>query len=109
MLWISLIFYYRPQDYFRGDIKVENRTVSSIYGTYLGFVDFNGRRYWDAREQTIFKMKQSNIVLPSDASFRPDVQVMVTGNIDLAQTKKEELEQLQRHDARLRAATGKKH
>lgn len=98
----------RVQDFFQGDIKADNKPVASIYGTYLGFIEFNGKRYWDARDQEIFQLKQSKNVLPSDACFRKDLQVMLTGNIDGAQEEKERLENLQRHDARLRAENAKK-
>ena len=91
----------RPQDYFEGDIKKDGQVVSKIYGSYLGFTEFDGVRYWDAREQYNFNMEPSRDILPSDASFRPDLQTLKAGNVDLAQIKKKELEILQRHDAKL--------
>ena len=29
--------------------------VSEIYGNYMGFVDFDGKRYWDLREMTNYE------------------------------------------------------
>ena len=50
------------------------------------------------------KLKQlpNEYSLPSDASKRNDSNALISGNELLAQTKKEELEDLQRHDRRLR-------
>eukprot|EP00831_Metopus_contortus_P013367 TRINITY_DN15418_c0_g1_i2.p1 TRINITY_DN15418_c0_g1~~TRINITY_DN15418_c0_g1_i2.p1 ORF type:complete len:245 (+),score=47.34 TRINITY_DN15418_c0_g1_i2:182-916(+) len=98
----------KPQDYFRGEIKKDGEVVSTIYGSYMGFLEFDGVRYWDAREIELFQMRRSKQMLPSDAIFRPDLQILATGNIDLAQTKKEELETLQRYDRKLRDQYSKK-
>ena len=81
--------------------------VSKIYGSYLGFLEFDGKRYWDARDVNAFKMDKAEERLPSDASYRPDLQELFRGNVETAQTKKEQLEELQRRDVKLRAASDK--
>ena len=40
----------KPSDYISGDIKINGKVVSSCYGSYLGFIEFDGKRYWDFRE-----------------------------------------------------------
>ncbi len=40
----------RPLDYFVGEIAKDNKVVSKMYGTYMGYIDFDGIRYWDVRE-----------------------------------------------------------
>lgn len=103
---------YRPQDYFEGEIEQDGAIVSKIYGSYVGFLEFDGVRYWDAREDTICIMRRTPEVLPSDASYRADLQSLAHGNVEVAQRNKERLEELQRHDAKLRVeskkATGRK-
>ena len=39
----------KPKDYFAGKIMQGGIEVSDIYGTYAGYCDFNGQRYYDAR------------------------------------------------------------
>jgi hypothetical protein len=39
----------RPTDYLSGTIKVNGKEVSKIYGTYMGFIEFDDVRYWDYR------------------------------------------------------------
>jgi hypothetical protein len=42
----------KPKDYFRGEIIKEGEVVSKMYGNYMGYIDFDGVRYWDVRDQT---------------------------------------------------------
>jgi hypothetical protein len=44
----------KPSDYFAGQI-VQNNKVVRIYGSYLGFIEFDGQRYWDQRRILPFK------------------------------------------------------
>ncbi len=100
----------RPQDYIKGEIKHNGKTVSTIYGSYVGFVEFDGVRYWDARDGPIHTLRIAEEILPSDSSYRPDLRTLLTGNIEAAQRAKEQLEEAQRHDAKIReqAKKGKK-
>ena len=41
----------KPQDFFSGEICKGGQKVCSIYGNYMGFVDFDGVRYWDLRDE----------------------------------------------------------
>ena len=55
-MYITLIFtvFNRPQDFFTGEIICRGQKKSDVYGNYLGFIDFDGKRYWDIREQHVF-------------------------------------------------------
>ena len=98
---------FRPQDYFTGTIKKDNKVVSNIYGTYLGFIEFDGIRYWDARDVKPYVLHKPAKALPSDCRYRHDLQQLAQGNIEAAQQRKEEMEEAQRKDAKLRAAEKK--
>lgn len=37
----------KPSDYFDGNIVKDGKSCSKIYGTYLGFIDFDDVRYWE--------------------------------------------------------------
>lgn len=39
-----------PQDCFSGAITVDGKVVSEIKGSYLGYFEIDGVRYWDVRE-----------------------------------------------------------
>lgn len=45
-------------------------------------------------------------VLPSDCSRRLDLQTLLSGDVEAAQVKKVELENVQRTDAKIRKAAG---
>jgi hypothetical protein len=47
----------RQMDYFEGNILENGKPVSSCRGTYLGFVSFDGKRYWDGRKVKPFRLK----------------------------------------------------
>lgn len=47
----------RPSDYFEGHILKKDKKVSKFYGTYCGFLDFDGVRYWDGRHMQGFKIR----------------------------------------------------
>ncbi len=98
----------KPQDFFTGEIKKRGKTVNRIYGTYLGFLEFDGRRYWDIRDAEMFPIMKPEAILPSDARHRPDLCTLLTGDVEAAQARKEELEEAQRKDAKLREKFGKK-
>lgn len=43
----------KPRDYFSGAIYRDGNVVSRLSGTYMGYVDFDGKRYLDLRQQPI--------------------------------------------------------
>jgi hypothetical protein len=99
----------KPSDYLRGVImNGNNLEMSELQGTYLGFLEFDGVRYWDARYVRPFRVKFLQ-VLESDSECRKDMRVLRAGNIDEAQNAKEELENLQRFDRKLREKYGGSH
>lgn len=46
----------KPSDYIDGDIMFKNKSVAKLYGSYMGFLEFDGVRYWDAREVLPFNL-----------------------------------------------------
>ena len=63
-------------------------------------------RYWTLVEEKPDKWLPMQHVLPSDCSKRLDLQTLLTGDVEAAQLKKVELENLQRTDAKIRKAAG---
>lgn len=50
MFYINNNFFLRPSDYITGEIKLKDKIVSKLYGSYLNYIEFDGKRYWDIRE-----------------------------------------------------------
>ena len=40
-----------PKDYLKGEILRNGESVSKIFGSYMGYVEIDGERYWDVRGQ----------------------------------------------------------
>ena len=59
------------------------------------------------REPTDTKMSDGTIILPSDSEWRPDIAPMLSKDWEEAEKHKVEMEELQRHDAKLRKAAQK--
>ena len=73
----------------------DGKVVSEINGNYMGYLDFDGVRYWDVREidKWYFKLKDWEAdALPSDSSRRSDIVTLKTKNAALAQIEKDILE-----------------
>ena len=82
----------------------------------MGFIDFDSERYWDVRSQVnyipsdvsklekVTRHGKTPLVLPSDTTYRPDSCTMQAGDVEAAQLRKNELEEIQRNDRKLREA-----
>lgn len=92
----------KPSDYLEGQIKnQDSNSICTLTGTYLGYLEFDRIRYWDVRENHPFKIKYTQI-LQSDSECRKDILTLRSGDINAAQQAKEDLENLQRLDRKLR-------
>lgn len=47
----------KPSDYFEGNIIQNGKPVSKFYGSYCGFISFDGVRYWDGRYLQAIKIR----------------------------------------------------
>ncbi|CAD8052380.1 unnamed protein product [Paramecium sonneborni] len=92
----------KTSDYFQADIKCKGQKVSTVFGTYIGFINFDNVRYWDYRYVVPFKIKMEKQPLESDHKNRSDLQSLKAGDIPMAQKNKELLENIQRNDRKLR-------
>lgn len=85
----------REQDWLSGEIIKDGKKVCAITGNYMGFIDFDGERYWDAREVDHWctPLQDWEVdCLPSDSSRRRDVQILKIKSADEAQVEKEKIE-----------------
>ena len=101
----------KHQDFFKGEIKVRGIKVSDIYGSYMGFFDIDGKRYWDIRRADDFHMPHRAVgsrALMSDSLRREDARTLESKDYDKAQELKYAYEELQRNDRRLREEAEKR-
>ena len=98
------------KDYFKGEIKRGDQVVSRLFGSYMGYIEFDGRRYWDERRQTNYGIQGLLLdrALQSDWRHRPDTIKHQEGEMEAAQENKDMLENRQRADRRLREAADKR-
>lgn len=106
-----------PSDYFVGELAQAGKRLARVEGTWLGAIEFDGRRYWSVTDKFVpaepVPEAESGagggpLVLPSDARFREDVRLLKAGKAKEAAEAKVRLEELQRRDARLRREAAQK-
>ena len=87
----------KTQDYFEGHILKDGNPVCKVTGNYMGYMNFDNERYYDAREvdRVYYPLKAvGEPSLASDSTKRQDSVILKTGNYDAAQLEKEKIEQL---------------
>jgi hypothetical protein len=97
----------RPADHcdiniYEGDVDPSN-LVCQGKGSYLESIEFEGETYWQMGEEWGEWNKTIDpMLLASDTSTRPDLNMVAAKDYDNAQVAKEELEVNQRKDRQLR-------
>lgn len=97
-------YIFKKQDFVWGEIHKDGKKVCDILGNYVGFLDFDGVRYWDfrAKDAMHFPIEPAYDFLDSDARNRTDGIYLMTKTVEEAQEEKERIENIQRHDKTLR-------
>ena len=60
-------YMFKKQDYIWGEIKEDGEKVCELTGNYMGYLDFDGERYWDAREDEV-----SSAIIPAPTYLASD-------------------------------------
>ena len=106
-------------DYFIGDIlklsdvKIDNEgakherdkkatSFCNITGEWTSYISFDNEVYWTRNNNDLLSLYFMEYTLPSDSTFREDVKLFKEGKEKEAQTIKENYEQIQRDDRKLR-------
>ena len=56
----------KPQDWITGKIKVNGEVVSTMSGSYLGFFDVDGERFYDVRDAPEILQKVTGVSFNRD-------------------------------------------
>lgn len=83
--------------------------VAAGSGNWLGYLDWEGVRYWTMAGDNAATWRPASDPLPSDVRFREDLQELHGGNVVRAQEAKEWMENVQRRDKKLRMEAGGRH
>lgn len=65
----------KPRDYFYGEIVKDGEVISKMNGNQMGYIDWDGKRYWDVRDQVNYRVKGTDIdteTIGSDCRHRTD-------------------------------------
>ena len=76
---------FKPSDYFTSEIVKSGKNVSKIYGSYMGFINFDDRRYWDHQRSLPYRLRFQESMLKSDHLKRKDRNLMIYMRLDEAQ------------------------
>ena len=79
-----------------------------LNGRWTVEVLFDDKIYWKMNDMPLLPMMQMKFMLPSDTSLREDLIAFMSGDLKLAQDKKELVEEKQRVDRKLREKYSKK-
>jgi len=85
----------RPEDV--GEVLEE------VEGCWLTHLKIGGQELWNMETYRPWTLTEPEEMLPSDSSLRTDLKKLAEEDEEAAQTEKEKLEVLQRHDRSLRA------
>jgi len=78
----------KAMDYMVGEIRKNGVLVSKMFGTYMGYIDFDGQRYWDIRHMQNFEIKCADLhkeAIASDCRNRIDSIALFQGDVEVAQ------------------------
>jgi len=81
---------------------VKGRVLVTGTGNWLSHLDWSGERAWTLMSEPSDKWGPVPNPLPSDSRLRKDLRALADGDLVEAQAAKEELENRQREDAKLR-------
>jgi len=79
-----------------------NVVKSKVSGSYLSYIEFDGVRYWDLRENKILQAFDIENQPKSSSIYRQDRILLEKNRVDEGQKEKEKIENLQREYRKLR-------
>lgn len=82
--------------------KKKSKEILKINGEWTDFLDFGEDEYWKIKDYKRLQIFQNKKILDSDSSLRKDLRALINNEEENAQIFKEELEEIQRNDRKLR-------
>lgn len=85
------------------EVKKDAKSLSILTGEWTKEIIFGTTTYWKRNLENYYNIYEMNYKLPSDSSLREDMNYLGHNDEKNAQIKKEEYEEIQRRDAKLRS------
>ena len=81
----------KGRDYIVGEVCKDGKVVAKLFGTYMGYLEFDGERWWDVRKMVNFPIVDLEIdkSLKSDWRNRTDTRALRAGDVEEAQICKD--------------------
>ncbi len=98
--------YDKKEDTYKINDK-DKHLLSHIEGEFTQHIKFDGETYWKYDPDAYPAMRRMAFTLPSDSTFREDLNWWKNGDEDTAQRYKIKLEEIQRNDKKLRENNSK--
>jgi len=89
-------------------LKKNAKSIATIEGQWTKFLQYGDEKYWEKDQFPVTRYYRNGNILPSDSTFREDLNYFIQDDEANAQTSKEKLEELQRYDRKLREKYTKK-
>jgi hypothetical protein len=78
------------------------KKLLSFDGIWNSFININGEEVLNFKTDLPYEFEDEPVPLPSDSKYRDDLSNLRAGDLEAAQVAKEEMEEMQRRDRRLR-------
>jgi hypothetical protein len=82
---------------------MNKNVLCNVEGEFSNFIKFDEKPYWEYDRHEFSKFLRMGYTLPSDSTFREDIQWLKNNNENEAQKAKIKLEEIQRNDRKLRS------
>ena len=81
----------KGRDYIVGEVCKDGKVVAKLFGTYMGYLEFDGERWWDVRKMVNFPIIDLEVdqSLKSDWRNRTDTRALRAGDVEEAQVCKD--------------------
>ena len=99
---------YDKKDKSYSIVDLDKHVLCSIEGEYSNHIKFDNVFYWEYEKCLHPEFRRMGYTLPSDSTFREDLNWLKTGNEEMSQKTKIKLEDIQRQDKKLREKENKK-
>lgn len=96
------------EEFLKYSKKKGAKEISAIKGEWTNHLIINEKEYWKINDYPLLPIIRSKQTLPSDSHLRKDLLALLENDEAEAQTLKEEIEEMQRNDRKLREQFHKK-
>lgn len=88
-------------------LKKNAKSYATIDGQWTKYLSYSNTKYWEKSDYTLAKCYKPNFILPSDSTFREDLNFFLINDEINAQISKEKMENDQRADRKIRGKEAK--